>query len=292
MLKSFEFCIPTRSTLEILDQDQEPETSGDGSRDRCVEVMTVTADFLLKGYALALEQCGLLLRDAVLLYKNKSYANAVVLAAFAREELGRSQILLGLWRQRIGGALVTIGDIENACDNHVEKQKAGMLSMTMRADRDTGLGKIQKIKDADATLKRIDKQAAKSTPSTRHSKRMRSLYVEPTSSSDWNRPADVSVADAHSFLQDAVNDYSGRYNQGYITSEQSILKDIDQELHDALDRLTDRPQLPPPAWPSLLTVLPTTTAPVGRFRGIVVVVFGVLTTVLAALTLLVIVVRR
>jgi AbiV family abortive infection protein len=83
----------------------------------------------------------LLLRDAVLLYKNKSYSNAVVLAAFAREELGRSQILLGLWRQRIGGALVTIGDIENTCDNHVEKQKAGTLSMTMRADRNTGLGK-------------------------------------------------------------------------------------------------------------------------------------------------------
>jgi AbiV len=56
--------------------------------------MSVTADFLLKGYALALEQCGLLLRDAVLLYKNRSYANAVVLAAFAREELGRSQIRL------------------------------------------------------------------------------------------------------------------------------------------------------------------------------------------------------
>jgi hypothetical protein len=87
------------------------------------------------------------------------------------------------------------------------------------------------------------------------------------SSSDWNRPADVPVADAHSFLQNAVNDYSGRDHQGYITSEQSILKDIDQELHDALDRLTDRPQLAPPEWPPLPTVLPTTTVPAGRFRG-------------------------
>ena len=175
MLKSFEFRIPTRSTLEILDEDQEPETSGDGSRDRCVEVRTdvVAADFLLKGYALALEQCGLLLRDGVQLYRIKSYANAVVLSAFAREELGRSQILLGLWRKRLGGSPVTIGDIENACDDHLEKQKAGMLRITMRADRDTGLGKTltdrmtnppqsQKFKDADATLKRIDKQAARS----------------------------------------------------------------------------------------------------------------------------------
>jgi AbiV family abortive infection protein len=259
----------------------------------------VAADFLLKGYALALEQCGLLLRDAVLLYKNKSYANAVVLAAFAREELGRSQILLGLWRKRLGGSPVTFGDIENACDDHVEKQKAGMLSMTIRADRDTGLGKIladrmtnppqtQKFKDADATLKRIDKQTAKSAPGSRHSMRMRSLYVEPTSISDWNRPAEVSATDAHSFLQDAVNDYSGRYHQGYITSEQSILKDIDQELYDAIDRLTDRPQLPPPEWPPWPTTgLPTITVQTRRFRGML--IAGIVTVVvLAALFLFVI----
>src|SRR4029077_6018206 len=44
---------------------------------------------------------------------------------------------------------------------------------------------------------------AKSAPSSRHSKRMRSLYVEPASISDWNRPAEVSATDAHPFLQDA-----------------------------------------------------------------------------------------
>jgi AbiV family abortive infection protein len=261
--------------------------------------VSVTADFLLKGYALALEQCGLQLRDAVLLYKNKSYASAVVLAAFAREELGRSQILLGLWRRRLGGSPVTIGDIENACDNHVEKQKAGMLSITMRADRNTGLGKTltdrttnppqgQEFKDADTSLKQIDKQTAKQTPTKRHSKRMRSLYVQPRSGSDWNRSADVSPTDAHSFLQEAVNDYSGRYHQGYITSEQSILKNIDQELHDALDRLTDRPQLPPPEWPPLPTA--ATTVPAGRLRSII--LACVVTVGLAALTLFVMVVRR
>jgi hypothetical protein len=117
---------------------------------------------------------------------------------------------------------------------------------------------------------------------------MRSLYVEPTSISDWNRPAEVSATDAHSFLQEAVNDYSGRYHQGYITSEQSILKDNDQELHDALDRLTDRPQLPPPEWPPFpMTGLPTTTVQTRRFRGIL--IAGIVTVVvLAALFLFVI----
>jgi AbiV family abortive infection protein len=161
-------------------------------------MMTVTAEFLLKGYAFALEQCGLLLRDAVLLYENKSYANAVVLAAFAREELGRSQILLGFWRRRLGGSPVTIDEIDKACDEHVKKQKAGMLSMTMRSDRNARLGKIltdrmknppqsQKFKDADAALKQIDDKKAKRTPDERHAKRMASLYVEPKSSSDWKQ---------------------------------------------------------------------------------------------------------
>jgi hypothetical protein len=117
---------------------------------------------------------------------------------------------------------------------------------------------------------------------------MRSLYVEPTSISDWNRPAEVSATDAHSFLQDTVNDYSGRYHQGYITSEQSILKDIDQELYDAIDRLTNRPQLPPPEWPPLppMTGLPTTTVQTS-FLGML--IAGIVTVVvLAALSLFVI----
>jgi len=51
-------------------------------------------------------------------------------------------------------------------------------------------------------------------------------------------------------LQDAVNDYAGRYGQGYVTSNQCILKDIDADLYNALEQLADRPQLPPPEQPS------------------------------------------
>jgi AbiV family abortive infection protein len=185
------------------------------------------------------------------------------LAAFAREELGRSQILLGLWRRERAGEPVTVEQIDAACGEHIDKQRAGMLSMTMRADRQTGLGKIltdrmtntpqsQQWKDADADLKQIDKKRAKSTPGERHNKRMAALYVEPTSSSDWSRPADMSAQTAHDFLQDAVNDYGGRYSNGYITSENSILKDIDADLYAALEQLEDRPQLPVaehPSWP-------------------------------------------
>jgi AbiV family abortive infection protein len=69
----------------------------------------VTPEYLVRGYALALEQCGRLLLDACALYERGSFANAVVLAAFAREELGRSQILLDLWRE---GWPVTVKQID------------------------------------------------------------------------------------------------------------------------------------------------------------------------------------
>ncbi len=74
---------------------------------------TVTADYLMKGAAYALEQCGLLLRDANLLYRNASYASAVALAAFAREELGRSEILHALRKEALNGKPITKADVEN-----------------------------------------------------------------------------------------------------------------------------------------------------------------------------------
>jgi AbiV family abortive infection protein len=223
--------------------------------------MSVTSEFLLKGYALALEQCGLLLRDAVRAYEGGSNATAVGLAALAHEELGRSQIVKDFWHRQRNGEAITVEQIKAACREHVEKQRAGMLSLTMRADQQqTGIGKIlndrmtnvpqsQKWKDADARLEQIDDIKAKRTPDDRHNTRMRALYVEPTSGSSWNRPADMSAQTAHDFLVDAVNDYSGRF-QGYVTSDPSILPDTYIDLYNALQQMADRPQLPPPEQPS------------------------------------------
>ena len=69
---------------------------------------SVTPQYLLEGAVYALEQCGLLLRDANLLYQNGSHASAVALAAFAREELGRWRILFELRKKVLGGDNVTI----------------------------------------------------------------------------------------------------------------------------------------------------------------------------------------
>ena len=221
--------------------------------------MTVTPQFLLEGAVYALEQCGLLLRDANLLYRSRRYASAVALAAFAREELGRWTILLDLRRKVLGGDRLTIKQIQEACADHVRKQGAGMKSITMRADRNSGVGKILHVRmkappgttertAADDQIEKLDQQKKRREPDERHRLRMSALYVDLTSAAQWNRPAkEISAMSAHNFISDAVNDYDGQYSNRYTNFE--TVKHIDPELHDALQHWTERPQLFIPEWP-------------------------------------------
>jgi AbiV family abortive infection protein len=136
---------------------------------------SVTPQYLLEGAVYALEQCGLLLRDANLLYRSDSCATAVALALFAREELGKWKILLNLRHEVLGGKNVTIQEIKDRCDDHATKQRAGMLSLTMRADRDSGLGRLlqsrfeappgsDEWKETDDRLAKIDRTKEKRVP--------------------------------------------------------------------------------------------------------------------------------
>ena len=128
---------------------------------------SVSADYLVRGVIYALEQSGRLLRDAKALYDIGSYGTAVAVAAFAHEELGRSDILLELWEKVGAGETVTIGEIEQRCDNHLEKQRRAVRGMTMMTDSDTGLGKFLNARfQADLhsdERKAADKQASKLT---------------------------------------------------------------------------------------------------------------------------------
>src|SRR5258706_15105105 len=102
----------------------------------------MTPEDLLKGTFLALEQCGLLLRDANILYQNGSYASTIVLAAFAHEELGRHHMLLGLWRRAHNGKETFTADwIKEACKKHEIKQKAGMSGTTITS----GISKLLQV---------------------------------------------------------------------------------------------------------------------------------------------------
>src|SRR4051812_35534321 len=103
---------------------------------------SVTSRYLLEGAIYALEQCGLLLRDAALLYEHKSYATALALAALAQENLGQWKLLLELRKKVIDGQSVALEEVQTRCANHLTKQEAGMRSITMSGDRDDGLSKL------------------------------------------------------------------------------------------------------------------------------------------------------
>ena len=222
----------------------------------------VSPEYLLEGAVRALEQCGLLLRDANILYRNGSYASAVALAAFAREELGRWKILLGLRERVVGGETLTIEKVQAQCDDHVSKQRAGMLSTTMRADQNSGLGKLlssrfnvppgsAQRKAIDRQIKKLDRQLGRRVPDDRHKQRMSALYVDADSSGGWTRPSkDITQPIARDVLQDAANDYSLQYSQRYTDLE--IVKHVDPELFKELTQWSDRPELPHPEWPNWL----------------------------------------
>jgi AbiV family abortive infection protein len=160
---------------------------------------SVSHKYLLEGAAYALEQCGLLLGDANVLYRNGSYASAVALAAFAREELGRWKMLHDLRRKVISGDSVTIKEIQTRCGDHVRKQEAGVMSTVTRTDRDSGLGKLlqtrasakpgsEERKAANEQIERLDRQKTKRAAIDRHEQRISRLYVDAVSLDRWNRP--------------------------------------------------------------------------------------------------------
>ena len=214
----------------------------------------VIAQSLLHGAVYSLEHCGLLLGDAKLLYENCSYATALVVAAFAREELGRGRILLKLRKRVLAGESFTVEDVKTAYDDHVRKQEAGMTGLTMRADNASGLGKLLQTRmkaplgskerqEADRQVGKIDQLKLKRTPDDRHRLRMKALYVDILSEEQWNRPAqELSRTDAYEFLTDAINEY-GVQRERYMNLQLLKANDPD-EIHDALVQWSDRPQLP------------------------------------------------
>jgi AbiV family abortive infection protein len=215
----------------------------------------VTPDYLLKGAVYSLEQCGLLLRDATLLHRSGAHASGVVLAAHAREALGQWKILLALREDVIGGKIFTIREIKNRCGDHAQKQKAGMLSITMRADQNSGVGQLlmsrmtaqagtEEREKTDEALARIGRRMKREVPTKRHEQREVALYVdpiEPLSMDRWNRPSmEISKALAQNFISDARNDYviqSDRYtNRGMIEiMEPDLFKALHLDRHSGAD---------------------------------------------------------
>ncbi len=215
----------------------------------------VSAQFLLEGTYYALEQCGVLLRSASILYDERQLASSVVLTAFGREELGRSRILLNfLVDVLIKGKTVSLDRIQNACKDHVRKQEWALVTRVTRGRKNDKITRLIRtmhtagdqewqFNEAWKEIKQIAAQQAKRRPTDRHKKRIKALYVEPSENGlSWNRPSEQVKDDDENdfFLLDAINDYS-------ITIAELTQKD--GPVGDLIQQWTNRPQPPPPSWP-------------------------------------------
>jgi len=169
-------------------------------------------------------------------------------------------MLHDLHKKVFDGNSVTIKEIQTRCGDHVRKQEAGVMSVVMRTNKDSVLGKLlqarasatpgsREWKAANEEIKRLDRQKTKRAPGDRHKQRMSALYVDAVSLNQWNRPTnEISPTLAYERLQDAANDYSIQYDR-YTNLE--IGKPDDPEFYTALEKWTDRPTLPSPERPSL-----------------------------------------
>lgn len=225
----------------------------------------VTPQFLLEGALYALEQCGHLLRDAKILFEKGSYANAVVLGAFAREEVGRSKILMEVRKDAIGGKKYKVERVQRLRNDHLSKQKRGMYGTTLRRSDDTDLAKYLEVarrtngqgNEFLEAGREIDQKVAQiriDLPKDRQRSREKAQYVEPLSATVWNRPWQTTTqSSAQEFLTDVCNDYHYQYGRFDTTDEQSMLKYLDSDLFVALVALDGRPDLPNPSefyvWP-------------------------------------------
>ena len=210
----------------------------------------------MRGAWYAVKQSGLLLTNAISLYSTKAYASAVLLALLAREELGKCNILLDLWRKASGGADVSVGEVQTACEDHVEKQRKGQLSTMYRTTKGAGgfanlLQERSKAKpgtseyaELDKQLKEIDDLKVKRTPGERHSTRMKVMYVDLNDTgTDWSRPHLLPQEEAINCITDAINDYSLKQDR---LTQLDILKTFDPALATAISGWSDRPALPTP----------------------------------------------
>jgi AbiV family abortive infection protein len=224
--------------------------------------MDLASSDLLKGVWYSLEQCGRLLKAAAVLYKEGDYSTAVGVAMFAREELGKHRILRAEWKKSVDtGKPPNVDEIRRACEDHVEKQKQGQMSVTLMTESPSALDTALRtratsrpgdpgFKAADEVIQTAVETKAKHAPAERHEKRLEGFFVDLEQwGARWKRPSKrISQDEAKRLLDDTANDYAGQRDRFTNTA---LLED--SKLVAALEAWSDKPALPLPVWPVIVS---------------------------------------
>jgi AbiV family abortive infection protein len=221
---------------------------------------TVSSDTLLQGAWYALEQAGRLLHSSATLFEADDHSTATGIAMLGREEIGRSRILRRLADKVREGKYISQKEVENACEDHVEKQRAAVLSTAMRTSPGERLDDLSQTlihespssaswQAAHKELQIATDAKTKRTQDDRHLLRMRCFYIDlPPSGERWERPSEIGWQVAKDEICYAVNDYAGERDR---LRDEVIESD---EPNMAAVRLTMNPypNLLPPRWPDAL----------------------------------------
>ena len=211
---------------------------------------TVSEKLLLEGAWYALEHGGRLLESASTLHDADDSATAVALAMFAREDVGRSRLLRILASDVRSGTSLMPAHVRKACRDHIEKQRQAVGSSVIRTRAKTLIDSILRKKlrspvasdewrQADAQLKDIHRVKKKRLPIDRNRLRQRALYVDLNDAgTGWHRPVDIDADEAHTAIEDAINDYAGERDR--------VLDD--SEMAKAVEGMSPKLDLPPPRW--------------------------------------------
>jgi AbiV family abortive infection protein len=219
---------------------------------RGMSAATVSTETLLHGSWYALEHAGRLFQASVAIFKSGDVGTALALAMFGREQMGQSSILLDLGKS--GAQLISAKEVQGLLLDHATKQKAGAFSDFFRADAGTQLDALMRkrmqgprspeYKAASDELDKITKKKRKHDPGARDGLRMRGLYVDLRDDGrSWDRPNTVDPEKARNEINEAVNDYTGRYGN---LQEPDVLESVFPELARAQKTMNPKPELPPP----------------------------------------------
>ena len=218
----------------------------------------VSVETLCKGSWFALEQCGRLLRSAAEVFDSGDHATGVALAMLGQEELGRSRILRDMAKRVAAGEAFRPEDIQNACFDHVVKQRAAVLGITLNDPPEPFRSLIkeklgltpgtEEYRRANDKLDEVIKAKARRLPQDRHDMRTSALYVDlDDDGTTWNRPSALSRARAYDVISGAVNDYAGQYDPVRI----GMIEEEFPPMAAARTAIAAQFELPAPRQPSL-----------------------------------------
>src|SRR5439155_9354315 len=119
----------------------------------------------------------------------------------------KARLLFQLSHEAVNGRSVTVDDITDICEDHIAKQTAAQIAVSISAGRDSRLVEVMARASREAAareeLERVIRAKARRTPTDRHEERMKALYVDiKEDGSGWSRPCDYSREDARGKLTD------------------------------------------------------------------------------------------